>query len=156
MELVNETNIEQAYKIFVNNINKNNDFTYSCTKTAYIFKENYLQFKEFIHNKRFIGFIDLTEGKLIIIENAKKTNSNLKYLIYRFIYCDSIMFNNVESLLKKMFLGKGIEKIKIICNKEEIKDSVDFLHKYNYFLDLKYVVGEHERMQFSKYLYEND
>lgn len=156
MELVNETNIEQAYKIFVGNMNKKNDFRYSCSKTRYIFKESYLQFKEFIHNKRFIGFIDSTEEKLIIIENVRKANGNLTYLIFRFIYCDSIMFNNVEMLIKKMFLEKGIEKVKIVCNKKDIKDSIECLYKHKYFLDLKYVVGENERVQFSKYIYEND
>lgn len=156
MELINETNIESAYKIFIGNQYKKHDVFYICPKTKHIFKESYLQFKEFIHNKRLIGFIDLIEKKLIIIENVRKTNSDLKYLIIRYINCDSEMLGNVEKVITKMFYKKGIEKIKIICNKEELKNSIEILNRHNYFLDIEYIVGEDLRVQYSKYLYEND
>lgn len=156
MELINESNIEKAYKIFIDSQSKKYDLYYICPKTKHIFRKSYLQFKEFIHNKRFIGFIHPLEKKLIVIENPRKINSDLKYLIIRYINCDPIMFLDVESIIKKIFFNKGIEKIKIIGNKKELESIAEILNEYNYFLDLNYTVGKDERVQYSKFLYEND
>lgn len=156
LNLVNETNVEKSYRIFLQNFDEEELIQYKCPKTFIALKDNYLQFKEFIHSKRYVGFVDVEHDQLILIENTKKGNSSLTYLIYRYICTNLNNFEQANELIKRMFNNKGIEKIKIVCDKREIAKSLHIFEENGYFLDLSYSVGKNERLHYSKIINENN